>query len=124
MADEKVAEFSATGGPLEVEISIGQIKVATTDLFIFGQTGKRIQHNAGNEIDDTFPVSQPLSVLDDSVVRWTVVINAPNNKPNQKWAVVTSIKQGGKPIKGGVISNSGTFQTVTVMTDKVRLTAK
>lgn len=124
MPDEKVAKFSANGGQIEVEIGIGQIKVASTDLFIFDRTGKRIQHNAGNEIDDTFPVSQPLSALDDAVVRWTAIINAPNNKPNQKWEVTTTIRQNGHPIENGVISNSGTFQTVTVMTDKVRLEAK
>lgn len=124
MAEEKVAKFSADGGPLEVEVAIGQAKVATTDLFIFDKTGKRLQHNAGDEIDDTFPVNKPLSVLDDAVVRWTAIINAPNNKPNQKWLVTTTIRQDGKPIEDGVITNSGTFQTVTVMTDKVRLKAK
>lgn len=124
MSDEKVAKFSAGGGPLEVEIAIGQIKVATTNLFIFDKTGKRIQHNASDESDDTFPVSKPLSVLDDAVVKWTAIINAPNKKPNQKWAVTTTIRQDGQPIEDGVIPNSGTFQTVTVMTDEVRLKAK
>lgn len=121
---EKIAKFSADGGPLEVEVAIGQIKVATTDLFIYDKTGKRIQHNAGDEIDDTFPVSKPLSVLDDTVVRWRAIINAPDKEPNQKWAVTTTIRQDREPIEGGVISNSGTFQTVTVMTDEVRLKAK
>ena len=121
---EKEAKFSAAGGPLEVEIAIGEIKVATSDLFIFDKNGKRLQHNAGDENDDTFPITKPLGLLDDAIVRWTAIINAPNNKPNQKWTVTATIRQDGQPIEDGVIPNSGTFQTVTVMTDKVRLTAK
>jgi len=122
MAGEKVAKFSKDGGPLEIEIEIGQNKTGKCNFFLFDKNGNQLQNGSGKKTNNIFQLNGTLKELDGALLTWDATINGPN-QPGQTWKVTMTIRQDGQAIKGGVNPNGDppTFQLVHVMDDKVRL---
>lgn len=124
MADKK-AKFSDKGGPLELEITIGQNKTGKVNFVLFDKDDKNLEHGSGKQSVNTFPIATAISELDGALLTWDATING-NNKKGQKWKVTMTIRQDGQPIQDGIIANGDppTFTLVHVMDDKVRLIKK
>lgn len=126
---EKEAKFDKNGGPIEIDIEIGQSKTGLWTLFLFDKNKKRLLREEGDSAIATIPITNPLTDLDNALLMLDATINGAN-KPNQRWKVTMTIKQDGNPIQNGVFEypdsdDPKTFKLVLVMkTKEVRLKAK
>jgi hypothetical protein len=122
---EKVAKFSANGGPLEVEIVIGQIKRGDFEIVLFDRNDSNPilvgKNRNGREISYKYLIERPLNELDGSLLMWDVIIGASTTGSAQTWSITLIIRQNGQAIEDGVITNRGEFEIITHMADEVRL---
>lgn len=130
MPEEKVAKFSANGGPLEIEIRIEKNKTGRINFFLLDSHDEHLDHGAGNHTVNTFkiPPSITAAQLDGASILWDAKIHGPD-RPNQIWEIILIIRQDGRRIEDGVIKypygdDSNTFQSRIFVTGEVRLRAK
>jgi len=124
---EKVATFSANGGPLEVEIVIGQIKRGNFEISLFDRNGENLQveeDRNGRGISYKYLLEPTLEVLNGALLMWNVIIKAATTQVGQRWSVTLIVTQDGRPIEDGIIPNSGDFEIVTIMDDEMRLRSR
>jgi hypothetical protein len=126
------AKFSATGGPLEIEIRIEKNKTGRVNFFLLDRHDEHLDHGAGNLTVNTFKINPNLTAeqLNGASLLWDAKIHGPD-KPNQIWQIIIIIRQDGERIEDGIIEfpdpdgeDSNTFQSRIFVTGEVRLRRK
>jgi hypothetical protein len=129
---EKVAMFSANGGPLEIEIRIEKNKTGRINFFLLDKQDEHLDHGSGDKTVNTFKIHPSITTtqLDGASLLWDAKIHGPN-KPDQTWGITIIIRQDGQRIEDGVIEypdpngdDPKTFKLILFVTGEVRLIAK
>lgn len=124
MANEAV-KLSRNNGPVEIEIVIGQIQRGDFEIVLFDKNDSNpilVGSNHNKDVEAfKFIVKKSVDQLDGSLLMWDVIIGA-STTGTQFWAVTLLVKQKGILAENGKIVNRGEFDTVTQMSDEVRLT--
>ncbi len=102
----------------EIEVIFGQAQLGSYRCFLWDQNAanpQEIRH--GNNIDsiaDKFPIAQLAAAsLPHCFLSWELLMQAPDPSPGQLYHVTVIVRQAGNVVSGGVLQDSGPFQSNT-----------
>jgi hypothetical protein len=109
---EKVTLERGKGRPT-VEVIFANTHLGTYRAFLWDPQGKNpelLSH--GNNVDDvidTFDVPREPADVDQRILSYEVLIQAPQPVAGQVYGLTLMVRQQGQPCHGGIVQETGTF---------------
>jgi hypothetical protein len=111
MAEIKTVRLSATGGPPNVEIVIGQAQFGKYELSLFDTDGRNpVIVGAGlshDQLPDAFQIDGDPRALQARFLSWSANLIPAGNEANPQFSLIVHIRQGGVEVPGAPIVSTG-----------------
>jgi hypothetical protein len=114
MSEKKVGIQKSKGIP-DIEVLIGGANLGSYVVQLWNDSKgswTTVREGANNDpVQDKFPLPGPMAALDQTLLRWTIVIDSLTGKDGDRYQAVVSLSQRGVVVPNGLFPYEDAFQT-------------
>jgi hypothetical protein len=114
MSDKNVAIKKNKGIP-DIEVLIGGANLGSYAVQLWDDSKgswKTVREGANNDpVQDKFPLPGPMAALDQTLLRWTIIIDSLTGKNGDRYQAVVALSQHGVVVPKGLFPYEDAFDT-------------